>query len=74
MLYRNLEVSDLPWRTSRHSAGNGACVEAASASWQILVRDSVDRGGPVIRHSSSSWQAFIAAVKAGVFDSAQLGN
>jgi hypothetical protein len=63
-----LEVGDLRWRTARRSAGNGACVEVAPAAGTILIRDSKDREGPVVRYSSDSWQAFLRAAKNGQFD------
>jgi uncharacterized protein DUF397 len=63
-----LEVGDLRWRTARRSAGNGACVEVAPAAGTILIRDSKDREGPVVRYSSDSWHAFLGAAKNGQFD------
>ncbi len=61
----NLEVSGLQWRKARRSIGNGACVEAAAvpASGRILIRDSMDRSGPVIRYTERSWRAFVASAK-----------
>jgi hypothetical protein len=63
-----LEVGDLQWRTARRSAGNGACVEVAPAAGTILIRDSMDREGPVVQYSSNSWRAFLGAAKDGRFD------
>jgi uncharacterized protein DUF397 len=56
------------WRKSRRSIGNGACVEIASASGAVAVRDSTDRVGPVLHYSAHSWQAFIVDAKIGTFD------
>ena len=63
-----VEVRDISWRTARRSAGNGACVEVAPVSGQILIRDSKDCDGPVMRYSGSSWYTFVADAKAGLFD------
>ena len=63
-----LEVGDLRWRTSRRSAGNGACVEIASAAGTVLVRDSQDQTGPIVQYPGSSWRTFLGAVKVGHFD------
>jgi hypothetical protein len=64
MSLTSLEVRDLQWRTSRRSAGNGACVEvAAPVNGQIAVRDSKNPGGAWLRYPPQSWQAFIGAVK-----------
>ena len=68
MVTRNLEVSDLQWRTARQSAGNGACVEVAPTSGAILIRDSKDKDGPVVPYPGSSWRAFLVDAKQGRFD------
>lgn len=62
------ELSGLQWRKSRRSCNNGACVEVAPASGQILVRDSMDRNGPAMRYSGYSWCMFVAGIKTGRFD------
>jgi hypothetical protein len=58
----------LAWRKSLRSVANGACVEVAPATGTIVVRDSVNLVGPVIRYSTRTWQAFIADAKTGSFD------
>lgn len=68
MSLSNLEASGLQWRKARRSAGNGACVEVASMSGQVLIRDSKDQNGPVIRYSGSSWYMFVVDAKTGRFD------
>jgi hypothetical protein len=68
MSLNNLEVSDLQWRKARRSANNGACVEVAPANGQIIIRDSKDQDGPVIRYSASSWHIFLGGAKKGQFD------
>lgn len=64
----DLKVTDLQWRKARRSVGNGACVEVAPLDGQILIRDSQNLSGPIIRYSEPSWCAFIAGAKAGRFD------
>lgn len=68
MSMSNLEIDDLQWRKARHSVNNGACVEVAPVSRQILVRDSTDRDGPVMRYSGRSWCIFVGDIKTGRFD------
>jgi len=68
MALGNLEVNGLQWRKARRSCNNGACVEAAPVSGQILIRDSMDRNGPVMRYPARSWGVFVAAAKMGQFD------
>jgi Domain of unknown function (DUF397) len=64
----NLEISDLQWRKASRSINNGACVEVAPVSRQILIRDSTDRNGPVMRYSRLSWCIFVGDLKTGRFD------
>jgi hypothetical protein len=63
MSSNNLKVQDLRWRTARRSAGNGACVEIASANGQIAIRDSKDREGPALKYSASVFRSFLDAAK-----------
>lgn len=49
----------MTWRKSSHSGGNGGgCIEvrARSGPGQVLVRDTQDRGGPVLAFPARSWQ------------------
>jgi hypothetical protein len=68
MSMSNLEINDLQWRKARRSINNGACVEVAPVSRQILIRDSTDRNGPVMRYSRGSWCIFVGDIKTGRFD------
>ena len=44
----------LNWRKASYSASNGGCVEVADHSNRVLVRDTQDRTGPVLRFSRKS--------------------
>jgi hypothetical protein len=69
---KSLELADLRWRTARRSAGNGACVQVATAPGRILIRDSKDPGGPVIQYPGGSWRVFLGAARMGRFDLGRL--
>jgi hypothetical protein len=52
------------WRTASYSTGNGgACVEVADAAPVVLVRDTKDRGGAVLRLPADAWRTFTATLK-----------
>jgi hypothetical protein len=54
----------LTWVKSSHSQGNG-CVEAAVGD-RVLVRDTKNRAGSVLRVSPEAWRRFADQVKAGL--------
>jgi hypothetical protein len=60
------------WRTSSYSGDSNACVEVADNLVDqtdfVLVRDTKDRTGPVLRFPRHHWEAFTAAVRADEFD------
>lgn len=66
-----MNLSSAVWRKSSHSGGNGGqCVEVATnLPGMVAVRDSKDPDGPKLLFTPVEWQAFIAGVKAGEFDS-----
>jgi Domain of unknown function (DUF397) len=56
------------WRKSSLSDSAG-CVEVAFVQRnQVLVRDSKDREGPLLRFTAAEWEAFVTGVRAGEFD------
>lgn len=57
------------WAKSSLSVGNGACVEVAALdSGGVLMRNSSDPGGPVLRFTRAEWDAFTGGVLLGEFD------
>ena len=62
-----MEGTDLTtWRTSTYSSNGGAtCVEIGDAPDTVLVRDTQDRTGPVLRLSPEAWCRFTSQVKSG---------
>ena len=54
------------WRKSSYSGGQGGnCVEVASHSERdrVLVRDTKDRAGPMLRFAPAAWRRFADQVK-----------
>jgi hypothetical protein len=59
-------AEDPAWKKATFS-GQGSCVEVAFVEECVLVRDSKDRHGAVLRFSPVEWKAFLAGVEAGEF-------
>jgi Domain of unknown function (DUF397) len=61
---------EVAWRKSSGSVANGACVEVGTMACggDVLVRDTKDREGPVLRFTPTEWSAFLAGARAGEFD------
>jgi hypothetical protein len=58
-----MEDTDLSWRKSSYSGNGGAtCVEVGNAD-RVLVRDTQDRTGPVLRFTPSAWRRYVGRVK-----------
>jgi hypothetical protein len=52
------------WRTSSYSGnGGGTCVEVGEARRGVLVRDTQDRTGPLLRFGQAAWRRFAGQVK-----------
>jgi hypothetical protein len=64
------EPVNLRWRKSSYSGnGGGNCVEVASnLPGLVAVRDSKDRGGPLLGFGPDQWRMFIVGAKAGEFN------
>lgn len=57
------------WHVSTRSGnGGGDCVEAGpvlDGSGRFAVRDSKDRGGPLLLYPAAGWAAFVTDLRAG---------
>jgi len=51
------------WRRSSYSIANGDCVEVAEQLGEILLRDSKDPVGWVLRCSPKAWRVCVAALR-----------
>lgn len=62
------------WRRSSRSATQGQCVEVAITPEVIMLRNSRDPDGPVLRFTRAEWLAFLggeqdaSGAKGGEFD------
>jgi hypothetical protein len=61
-----VDLSRAAWRKSTRSGTNG-CVEVAFVEDKVAVRDSTDRGGPVLLFTAHEWEAFIGGARDGEF-------
>lgn len=53
----------MDWRKSSFSGENGSCIETASNSGVILVRDTTDRQGFTLSVPAKAWQTFASGLK-----------
>lgn len=51
------------WRKSRRSGGSNNCVEVATLTDAIGVRDSKDQQGPYLVFTPGDWAAFVRSVQ-----------
>ncbi|MCW2568270.1 MAG: hypothetical protein JWN54_2367 [Mycobacterium sp.] len=56
------------WTKAARSGNDGQCVEVRDLGDVIEVRDSKDRGGPVLRYTAGEWDAFLDGARNGEFD------
>ncbi|PZG08046.1 DUF397 domain-containing protein [Micromonospora craterilacus] len=56
------------WRKSSRS-DDGNCVEVAHTHEPVLVRDSKNTAGPVLRFAPEQWHTFMDGIRLGGFES-----
>jgi hypothetical protein len=56
-----------PWRKAGRCAG-GECIEVAQRDGAIMLRDSMQPRGTVLRCAAEEWRSLVADIKAGSFD------
>ena len=62
------ERASLVWCKARRSTANGQCVEIASASGRVAIRDSKDPGGPILVYTQAEFSTFLEGARNGEFD------
>jgi Domain of unknown function (DUF397) len=63
-----VEARNMIWRKSRLSTNHGSCVEVASTTGKVALRDSKDPEGPILLYTPEEWHAFLDGAKRGEFD------
>jgi Domain of unknown function (DUF397) len=58
-----MEAIDPRWRKASYSDNGGNCVEVGNDAGRVLVRDTQDRRGRVLRFTPGTWQRFADRVK-----------
>ena len=53
-----MEASDMKWRKSSYSQNGGQCVETASDTGNVLVRDTTNRAGGTLSFDAAAWAKF----------------
>jgi hypothetical protein len=57
------DLSRASWRTSSYSNIGGNCVEVATTSGIVSVRDTKDRPGAVLAFSPGAWRDFATQMR-----------
>jgi Domain of unknown function (DUF397) len=53
----------MDWRKSSYSGAQGSCVELASDSGAILVRDTTNRDGGTLGFTAEAWTRFLGTLR-----------
>ncbi len=69
-----MEGTYLNWRKSSYSGnGGGECMEVGASPGAVVVRDTTDRTGPVLRFTPAAWRRFADQVKLSLVSGLRLG-
>ena len=63
MIAQHDEYAAAAWRKSRASADSGACVEVAPWHSFVLVRDSHNRTGGLLKVTGNQWHEFLESIQ-----------
>jgi hypothetical protein len=58
-----VEDTDMNWRKATYSNGGENCVETASGSGVVLVRDTKDRDGGTLAFGAGAWERFTVSLR-----------
>ncbi len=58
-----MEDTGMNWRKATYSNGGENCVETASGSGVILVRDTKYRDGGTLAFGAGAWERFTASLR-----------
>jgi hypothetical protein len=53
----------MDWRKSSFSGQNGSCLETASNSGVVLVRDTTNRNGGTLSFTADVWRTFLGTLR-----------
>ena len=56
------------WRKSTYSGGQGNCVEVGDDDKRVIVRDTKNRAGAMLKFSPAVWRKFADEVKRSLTD------
>ena len=62
------ERAGLSWLKAKSSSHNGQCMEIASTTDKIALRDSKDPNGPILVYTPAEFKAFLDGARNGEFD------
>jgi hypothetical protein len=58
-----MEAIDPKWRKATYSGNGGNCVEVGQSPGRVLVRDTTDPEGAVLRFSPDAWHELTAQLR-----------
>ena len=56
-------MEKIGWRKSSYSGNGGECVEVADHDNRVLVRDTKNKAGVMLRFTADAWRRFADQVK-----------